>query len=187
MTKRIESAAIFVVLVITLIINICILESRNNKLIKELSQKEKDIQQTNVELANAIENFQHEYELNEILRAELSTINTTISDLKQEEYKLIYIGDYTITHYCVEATQHICGTGTGLTAIGTQVTAGKTIAVDPKVIPYGTKVYIEGYGWRIAEDCGGAIKGNHIDVAVESHYDAINMGTKTSGVWILVK
>jgi len=51
------------------------------------------------------------------------------------------------------------------TATGTTATAGRTIAVDPKVIPYGTKVYIEGYGIRIAEDCGG-FRGNHIDIFV---------------------
>ena len=51
------------------------------------------------------------------------------------------------------------------TATGTTATAGRTIAVDPKVIPYGTKVYIEGYGYRIAEDCGG-FRGNHIDIFV---------------------
>ncbi len=51
------------------------------------------------------------------------------------------------------------------TATGTTATAGRTIAVDPKVIPYGTKVYIEGYGYRIAEDCGG-FRGTHIDIFV---------------------
>ena len=121
------------------------------------------------------------------IKAELDETKTTIANLKNDEYKLIYIGDYKLTHYCTEKREHICGTGTGVTATGAQVDAGRTVAVDPKVIPYGTKIYIEGYGWRVAEDCGGAVKGNHLDIAVKSHSQAMSMGTKTGGVWILVK
>ena len=117
----------------------------------------------------------------------LLAANTTIEDLKNTGYKLVYLGDFKVTHYCTEKREHICGTGNGITATGTQVTAGRTIAVDPKVIPYGTKVYIEGYGWRIAEDCGGAVKGNRIDMAVDTHAQAISMGIKTGGVWVLIK
>ena len=74
-----------------------------------------------------------------------------------------------------------------MTATGTQVIPGRTIAVDPKVIPYGSEVYIEGYGLRVAEDCGGAVNGKHIDIAVYSHSQALSMGTTSGGVWLLVK
>lgn len=127
---------------------------------------------------------------NESLNAtknDLEIANTTIADLKGEGYKLVYLGDFKITHYCNESYKHICGNGDGLTATGTNVTVGRTIAVDPKIIPYGTKVYIEGYGFRVAEDCGGGVKKNHIDVAVNTHSDAMSMGVKNRGVWILVK
>jgi 3D (Asp-Asp-Asp) domain-containing protein len=123
---------------------------------------------------------------NELLQDEVDAMHGMILDLKNEEYELIYIGNYKLTHYCCEKRPHICGTGAGITATGTQVTAGRTIAVDPSVIPYGTKVYIEGYGWRVAEDCGGAVVGKHIDVAVETHSQAMSMGTVTGGVWVLV-
>lgn len=129
-------------------------------------------------------------ELNESLsdaNTMLEEANVTIDELKSDEYKLVYIGNYKLTHYCTEKREHTCGTGTGLTATGTKVTAGRSIAVDPKVIPYGSKVYIEGYGWRTAEDCGGGVDGKHIDIAVDSHSHALKMGTKTGGVWILVK
>lgn len=129
-------------------------------------------------------------ELNESLsdaKLMLEEANAMIDELKSDEYKLVYIGNYKLTHYCTEKRAHVCGTGTGLTATGTKVTAGRSIAVDPSVIPYGSKVYIEGYGWRIAEDCGGGVDGKHIDIAVDSHSHALKMGTKTGGVWLLVK
>lgn len=128
-------------------------------------------------LKNQFANLQKDYDI----------ANMTVADLKSEEYELIYIGDYKLTHYCAEIYEHICGTGDGLTATGTYVTPGRTVAVDPRVIPYGTKLYIEGYGWRIAEDCGGAVNGNHIDIAVDTHSQAMAMGVVNGGVWILVE
>lgn len=86
-----------------------------------------------------------------------------------------YLGDFTITYYCTENYSHICGGG-GTTASGTQVTPYQTAAVDTSVIPFGTKLYIEGVGYRIAEDRGGAVKGNKIDLAVTTHEEALNLG-----------
>lgn len=117
----------------------------------------------------------------------LDEANRMISALKNTEYELIYIGEFKLTHYCTETYKHICGTGDGTTSTGTQVTAGRTIAVDPKVIPYNTHVYIEGYGWRVAEDTGGIIKDKHIDIAVETHSMALSLGVASGGVWILVE
>lgn len=64
---------------------------------------------------------------------------------------------------------------------------GRTIAVDPKVIPYGSIVYIQDYGLYVAEDCGGAIKQNRIDVFTASHSKAIQMGHKVAQVWLIGK
>lgn len=71
------------------------------------------------------------------------------------------------------------------TSTGTVPKEGRTIAVDPKVIPYGSIVYIQDYGYFIAEDCGGAIKSNRIDIFTASHSTAIQQGKKVSNVWIL--
>jgi uncharacterized protein YabE (DUF348 family)/3D (Asp-Asp-Asp) domain-containing protein len=68
--------------------------------------------------------------------------------------------------------------GYGETYTGTTVTEGRTIAVDPKVIPLGWWVYIEGLGFRRAEDTGSAVKGNMIDVYYESESYANRFGTK---------
>ncbi|MCI9353318.1 MAG: hypothetical protein HFE58_00725 [Firmicutes bacterium] len=73
---------------------------------------------------------------------------------------------------------------TGITYTGTKASRG-TIAVDPKVIPFGTKLYIPGYGYGVAADTGGAIKGNKIDLCYESRTEALNWGIKNITVYIV--
>ncbi|MGE7765221.1 3D domain-containing protein [Peribacillus sp. NPDC096540] len=75
-----------------------------------------------------------------------------------------------------------CKGCSGITASGLNLKKNpnvKAISVDPKVIPLGTKVHVEGYGEAIAADKGSAIKGNKIDVFYSSHTKAINWGRKT--------
>lgn len=93
----------------------------------------------------------------------------------------------TVSHYCCEKYAHICGTGNGITASGAPVQAGVSVAVDPTVIPLGSTVYVD-YGdgvvhTYIAHDTGGAVKGNHIDVAVETHAEASRLGLRKAIVW----
>lgn len=76
-------------------------------------------------------------------------------------------------------------TGGGYTAMGTKAKYG-TLAVDPKVIPYGTKVYIKELNKVFtAEDCGGGIKGNKIDIYMSSSADCRNWGVRTITIEIL--
>ncbi len=63
----------------------------------------------------------------------------------------------------------------------------KVISVDPKVIPLGSKVYVEGYGYAIAGDTGGALKGNKIDVFIPNQKKALNWGVKTVTVKVYKK
>lgn len=121
------------------------------------------------------------------LKEDIAASKATITDLKSDEHEFVYLGDFKLTHYCTELENHICGTGDGITSTGAPITAGRSIAVDQTIIPYGSQLYIEGYGYRIAEDCGETIQGRHIDIAVDSHEQALNMGTTTGGVWILRK
>ena len=94
-----------------------------------------------------------------------------------------YIGECTITHYCCEAYEHVCGDGDGLTATGIPVTPG-VVAVDPEVIPLGSTVIIDGQKY-LAADTGGAIKGNHVDIAVATHQEADALGVTTAEVWVV--
>lgn len=93
-------------------------------------------------------------------------------------------GSYEITHYCKCA--RCCGKNDGITATGTEATQGRTIAVDPNVIPLGSEVLIDGQVY-IAEDVGGAIKGNRIDVYVDSHSEAIQRGVIEKEVYIWLR
>jgi 3D (Asp-Asp-Asp) domain-containing protein len=78
-----------------------------------------------------------------------------------------------------------CGRWAGHpTPIGLKARYG-VIAVDPKVIPLRTKLYVEGYGYGIAGDVGGAIKGNRIDLCFDTHREAVNYGRKKVKVYIL--
>ena len=66
---------------------------------------------------------------------------------------------------------HCGGSGSGRTATGIMGGYG-VVAVDPRFIPLGTRLYIEGYGYAVAADTGGAIKGNRIDLGINSKHDA---------------
>lgn len=74
--------------------------------------------------------------------------------------------------------KHPSSAGYGRTATGVKAQAGHTIAVDPRVIPYGWWVYIDGVGYRRAEDTGGAMKGGKIDVFVSTESEAVQFGRK---------
>ncbi|MBQ9488079.1 MAG: peptidoglycan-binding protein [Selenomonadaceae bacterium] len=70
------------------------------------------------------------------------------------------------------------------TARGNPVGRG-IISVDPNVIPLGTRVYIPGYGEAIADDIGGAIKGNVIDIAFDTYEEAMAFGRQTIEIYII--
>ncbi|WP_317854918.1 G5 and 3D domain-containing protein [Chakrabartyella piscis] len=72
----------------------------------------------------------------------------------------------------------------GITSTGTVATKG-VLAVDPSVIPYGTRVYIPGYGVAVAEDTGGAIQGNRLDVCYDTKDEAFSWGVRNLTVYIL--
>lgn len=95
------------------------------------------------------------------------------------------IEDVTVTHYdcCVEC----CGKDDGITASGVLATPGVTVAVDPSVIPLGSDVLVD-YGdgeihYYRADDTGGAVKGNHIDLCVATHEEALQLGRQTATVY----
>lgn len=105
-----------------------------------------------------------------------------------EAMPITYLGEFTMTHYC--PCSKCCGKwADGITATGTIAEEGRTIAVDPTVIPYGKEVeiwYESGEIIRyIAEDCGGAIKENRIDVFISDHDEALELGVRKGSVYVV--
>lgn len=101
-------------------------------------------------------------------------------DLQDQVPVLTSLGTYKITAYC--ACKKCCGKSPddpryGITATGTRATQGRTIAADPKVLPYGTVVVINGHEY-VVEDCGGAIDGKEIDMYFDSHQEAREWGNQ---------
>ncbi|MGF9943191.1 3D domain-containing protein, partial [Priestia megaterium] len=90
----------------------------------------------------------------------------------------------------VEATAYTanCAGCSGTTATGVNLKSNpnqRVIAVDPSVIPLGSKVYVEGYGQAVAADTGGAIKGNRIDVFVSSDSAAQDWGRRSVKITVI--
>ena len=103
------------------------------------------------------------------------------SDYAYTDYKSL--GEFVISHYC--SCETCCNKSDGITASGTKATAGRTIAADPDVLPMGSTVIIDGHTYTV-EDVGGAIKGNRIDIFMNSHEEAIKAGVKTAEVYLEV-
>lgn len=94
------------------------------------------------------------------------------------EYEIVEV---TATAYC--PCLSCCGKTDRITASGTVAKEGRTIAVDPAIIPYGTEVEINGTTY-IAEDCGSAIKGNRVDIFFNSHEKALEFGIQELTAYI---
>ena len=134
------------------------------------------------------------YELYDIVYRQSHTIDNLIEwlqanenvsfsgEIPEELVSYMCLGNFEITHYC--ACTKCCGKNAqGITASGKRVEENKTIAVDPKVIPLGTKVYINGHEYE-AQDTGSAIKGNKIDIYVADHEEALKLGVKYADVYV---
>ena len=91
------------------------------------------------------------------------------------------VGVCTISHYCSCARCN--GRANQPTASGVMPERFRTVAVDPNVIPMGSKIYIEGYGYRYAEDRG--VSGMWVDVFTDTHQHALDLGLKKRMVWII--
>ena len=101
-----------------------------------------------------------------------------------ETISYAYVIDVSATAYTTENTRN------RITATGTVARVG-AIAVDPTVIPYGTRMYIVSrygnwiYGYATAEDCGGGIKGHHVDLFYDTVYECFQFGVRNARIYVL--
>lgn len=105
---------------------------------------------------------------------------TPVSASKDKVVKEFTVSSTAYTAYC-KGCSGITRTGINLK----KNPGAKVIAVDPKVIPLGTKVWVEGYGYAVAGDTGGAIKGKKIDVFIPDRNKALKWGRKNVKIKIL--
>ena len=118
--------------------------------------------------------------------------NTTEQATTEEKtLEMEYMGVFNVTAYC--PCEQCCGiwatnrpNGIVYGASGARLKANHSIAVDPTVIPYGTKVVINQIAY-VAEDCGGAIKGNRIDIYFENHNEALAFKAGNYDIFKIIK
>ncbi|KJU85921.1 3D domain protein [Candidatus Magnetobacterium bavaricum] len=106
-----------------------------------------------------------------------------LADMEEMFLSELQRGEFEITAY--ESSKKSCGKWAkyNKTKSGTTPHKFRTVAVDPLVIPIGSLVYIEGIGWRVAEDSGKLVKGNTIDLFVDSYSEAMQFGRQKLTVY----
>ena len=153
----------------------------------DIAEYQKQIQLLEAESSKRLEEVAGLKSENKLLREELQRLDELMeqgnADDVYNEPAWTPAGEFRIYHYC--PCEYCCGKKPGdpdygLTATGTVATAGRTIAVDPDVIPLGSEVLINGVIY-IAEDTG--VQGKTIDLFVDDHAQAAAMGTYITGVW----
>lgn len=113
-------------------------------------------------------------------RTTVAQASRGVTNVSSSSGKEIYVSSTAYTASCKGCS--------GVTSTGVDLKSNpgaKIIAVDPNVIPMGSKVYVEGYGYAVAADKGGAIKGNRIDVFFSSKNDAYRWGVKRVKIRVL--
>ena len=100
----------------------------------------------------------------------------------QSDEKLISMGEFLLTYYC--SCEECSGHWGTQTATGNHCEQGRTVAVDPDVIAYGTRILIDDNIY-VAEDCGSLVKGDHIDIYVEDHELVEKLGKKVKKIWLI--
>lgn len=119
--------------------------------------------------------------------------NPPETEPSETEPEYISLGEFRLTAYC--SCEECCGKWAlnrpidengneiVITASGAVAVPGYTVATDPSVIPWGTHIYIDGHEF-VAQDCGGGVTGNSIDIYVANHADTEKVGLMYKEVFL---
>lgn len=108
-------------------------------------------------------------------------VNQPIEEKETEPTPTYKAMEIVATAYC--PCEKCCGKTDGITSIGVKAEENRTVAADPKVLPYGTEILC-GMGEFVVEDCGGAIKGNRVDFFFDTHEEALKFGRQEFTIWV---
>lgn len=143
----------------------------------ETVEADKPDEAGNIKTSEAGETLQSEDNVSQHPELKLASRDSSTESRRSTEPDIVAV--FTVTAY----TAHDPGMdGRGITSTGTKATYGRTIAVDPHLIPYGSRIYIPALkdwpngGWFIAEDTGGAIKGYKLDIFIPNRKSALQFG-----------
>ena len=150
------------------------INTENFKRAEKISREIEKAQILSEEEQEALERFIQEEE------TEINKVSKTLEDIIVNTPKTQNLGVFTVTAYC--CCKECCGKDSthpayGITKSGKRATEGRTIAVDPSVIPLGSTVYLNNIPY-IAEDTGSAIKGKKIDLFINDHQRAKVFGVQ---------
>ncbi len=111
-----------------------------------------------------------------------TTASDTVTETSLSQSRLTPLGTFKTTAYC--PCRACCGKWGKTTSTGTVPRASHTIAVDPRVIPHGSRILINGIVYT-AEDEGSGVKGKHIDIFFNTHSEAKNYGLRKVPVYLI--
>lgn len=166
-----------------------------DRISRKSEEKMKEIEETRARIKAEEQKLLKSMEENKVLLGEvkgekaeiqnlLSEIKKRIAQIQPSGLTLVGEWDMVATAYYAFGKGGNDINGNGITAIGLRARKG-IVAVDPRVIPLGTKLYIPGYGEALAADTGGWIKGNRIDLCFESLEECFRQGRRKIKIYLV--
>lgn len=179
MILKLKKIDIITILLIMLLVVSAVsigLIAKNHQIKEEMSLELEDNVTTISDMHNKILDLGKQIEF---LESEVERLEVEYDELKRS---MVLLGTFEATAYTDDVESQ--GKWVGETASGMKPQVG-VVAVDPKVIPLGTELFVEGYGNAIAGDVGGAIKGNRVDLFMETRENCMEFGRQNVKVWII--
>ena len=149
--------------------------------VEQLTVELKSANKAEQEATQALQDFKTEYYISQ------ASLENTVTEVPAKTITVRATAYCSCTKCCgTWSKDHPSRQGTDYeqhTTLGTVPVAGRTVAVDPEVIPLGSRIVLDGHEYT-AEDTGSGVKGNHIDIYFDSHEEALEWGVKTLEVQV---